>query len=183
MAPTSSRRERRRIAGRTSSTRDDTCAARGDSAADGQPDRSAQGPARAARGGRAARGQAASTSRSTSSARPSARSAKPSATPIVADAQRSGCRRRRRAAWRRSRSTGCCRRYRHYDVFVLPTLPGEGIPRVLLEAMAAGLPVVTTDVSGIASLVTARAERPADDEPAVRLPLPERLPGCSTIRR
>ena len=28
--------------------------------------------------------------------------------------------------------------YRDYDVFVLPTLPGEGIPRVLLEAMAAG---------------------------------------------
>jgi glycosyltransferase involved in cell wall biosynthesis len=46
------------------------------------------------------------------------------------------------------------RRYRAYDVFVLPTLPGEGIPRVLLEAMAAGLPVVTSRVSGIPSLVT-----------------------------
>jgi glycosyltransferase involved in cell wall biosynthesis len=45
-------------------------------------------------------------------------------------------------------------RYRAYDVFVLPTLPGEGIPRVLLEAMAAGLPVVTSRVSGIPSLVT-----------------------------
>jgi glycosyltransferase involved in cell wall biosynthesis len=44
--------------------------------------------------------------------------------------------------------------YRDYDVFVLPTRPGEGIPRVLLEAMAAGLPVVTTDVAGISSLVT-----------------------------
>ena len=43
--------------------------------------------------------------------------------------------------------------YREYDVFVLPTLPGEGIPRVLLEAMAAGVPVVTTNVAGIGSLV------------------------------
>jgi glycosyltransferase involved in cell wall biosynthesis len=44
--------------------------------------------------------------------------------------------------------------YRDYDVFVLPTRPGEGIPRVLLEAMAAGLPIVTTSVSGITSLIT-----------------------------
>jgi len=43
--------------------------------------------------------------------------------------------------------------YQQYDAFVLPTQPGEGIPRVLLEAMAAGLPVVTTNVSGIASLI------------------------------
>lgn len=43
--------------------------------------------------------------------------------------------------------------YREFDLFVLPTRPGEGIPRVLMEAMAAGLPIVTTDVSGIASLI------------------------------
>lgn len=43
--------------------------------------------------------------------------------------------------------------YRRYDVFVLPTLPGEGIPRVLLEAMAAGLPVIATRVAGIPSLI------------------------------
>jgi glycosyltransferase involved in cell wall biosynthesis len=46
------------------------------------------------------------------------------------------------------------RLYRQFDVFVLPTKPGEGIPRVLLEAMANGLPVVTTAVSGITSLIT-----------------------------
>lgn len=45
------------------------------------------------------------------------------------------------------------RHYREYDLFVLPTGPGEGIPRVLLEAMAGGLPVVTTRVSGITSLI------------------------------
>lgn len=44
--------------------------------------------------------------------------------------------------------------YADYDLFVLPTLPGEGIPRVLLEAMSAGLPVVTTRVAGIPSLIT-----------------------------
>jgi glycosyltransferase involved in cell wall biosynthesis len=44
--------------------------------------------------------------------------------------------------------------YRDYDLFVLPTRPGEGIPRVLLEAMAAGLPIVTTRVAGISSLIT-----------------------------
>jgi glycosyltransferase involved in cell wall biosynthesis len=44
--------------------------------------------------------------------------------------------------------------YGQYDLFVLPTLPGEGIPRVLLEAMSAGLPIVTTRVAGIPSLVT-----------------------------
>lgn len=43
--------------------------------------------------------------------------------------------------------------YRDYDLFVLPTRPGEGIPRVLMEAMAGGVPVVTTDVSGISSLI------------------------------
>jgi glycosyltransferase involved in cell wall biosynthesis len=43
--------------------------------------------------------------------------------------------------------------YREYDIFVLPTRPGEGIPRVLLEAMAGGLPIVTTSVAGISSLI------------------------------
>jgi glycosyltransferase involved in cell wall biosynthesis len=42
---------------------------------------------------------------------------------------------------------------RQYDLFVLPTLPGEGVPRVLLEAMASGLPIVVSDVAGVPTLV------------------------------
>lgn len=42
---------------------------------------------------------------------------------------------------------------REQDLFVLPTLPGEGVPRVLLEAMASGLPIVVSDVAGVPTLV------------------------------
>ncbi|HMF98143.1 MAG TPA: glycosyltransferase family 4 protein [Vicinamibacterales bacterium] len=56
--------------------------------------------------------------------------------------------------------------YADYDAFVLPTLPGEGVPRVLLEAMAAGLPIVTTPVAGIPSLVTHERNGLIVDEPS-----------------
>jgi glycosyltransferase involved in cell wall biosynthesis len=55
--------------------------------------------------------------------------------------------------------------YSDYDVFVLPTLPGEGIPRVLLEAMTAGLPLVTTRVAGIPSLIGDEVNGLLVDEP------------------
>ena len=42
---------------------------------------------------------------------------------------------------------------REHDVLLVPSLPGEGIPRVIIEAFGAGLPVVATSVAGIPGVV------------------------------
>lgn len=75
--------------------------------------------------------------------------------------------------------------YRDYDVFVLPTKPGEGIPRVLLEAMAGGLPVVTTGVAGITSLVTHEQNGllMSSGSPAAIVAAVERLIGDAPLRQ
>ena len=44
--------------------------------------------------------------------------------------------------------------YNAADIFVLPSKSGEGLPLVALEAMSSGLPVIATNVGGIAEVMT-----------------------------
>jgi glycosyltransferase involved in cell wall biosynthesis len=64
------------------------------------------------------------------------------------------------------------------DVFVLPSYANEGVPQALMQAMASGLPCVTTNIGAIPEL--ARHDRtawvvPAQDANAIRLAIVELL--------
>ena len=64
---------------------------------------------------------------------------------------------------------GLARAYARADIFCLPSVE-DGLALVLLEAMAAGLPVVATDVSGAAELIRPEREGflvPAGDSRAL----------------
>jgi glycosyltransferase involved in cell wall biosynthesis len=69
-------------------------------------------------------------------------------------------------------------------IVTLPTLGGEGVPTVLLEAAAAGRPVVTTDVPGCRDLVEHEVNGlivPPNDAPALAAAL-ARLAGDPAAR-
>lgn len=57
--------------------------------------------------------------------------------------------------------------YERCDIFVLPSL-SEGLPTVLIEAQACGVPVVSTDVGGAHELVRGGEIVPTEDPAALR---------------
>ncbi len=75
------------------------------------------------------------------------------------------------------------------DLFVLPSLFGEGLPMVVLESMAMGVPVVATDVEGVPEAIRDRREGrivPAGDPAALAQAIADIIRGSccwTTLRR
>src|SRR5260370_33437893 len=80
--------------------------------------------------------------------------------------------------------------YAEHDVFLFPSLM-EGLPCVLLEAMATGMPVITTETGGMpdvvehefTGLLVPRADAGASDDGILRLACPGRVRGTSGAPR
>jgi glycosyltransferase involved in cell wall biosynthesis len=66
--------------------------------------------------------------------------------------------------------------YRRADMCVQPSVAGEGLPNVVLEAMAWGLPVIATDSGGLDSLVI-------DGETGLRVPMRDPAAIAAAIER
>lgn len=74
---------------------------------------------------------------------------------------------------------------RQMGVFALPSLFGEGMPMVVLEAMSAGLPVVATRVEGIPEVVREGQDGylvPPNDPPALAAALGRLLENADALR-
>jgi len=65
--------------------------------------------------------------------------------------------------------------YEKIDVFVVPSVSAEGLPTTILEAMAAGLPLVVTDIGGATEAVR-------NDEEAIVIPPRDVMALVSAIR-
>ena len=101
----------------------------------------------------------------------------------VPRAPRRGARgRRRRAVPRRASSTtGWRALYDEADVFCLPSF-AEGVPIVLMEAMAMEIPVVATEIMGVPELVEDEVERAARAARAAGPARRRARRGCSRTR-
>jgi glycosyltransferase involved in cell wall biosynthesis len=73
--------------------------------------------------------------------------------------------------------------YAEHDIFVFPSLM-EGLPNVLLEAMAGGMPVITTETCGMPDVVENEFNGlliPPADATALQQAI-ARLTGCAALR-